>query len=409
MRIRFGILFAVFALFVSVALCGCGKTEDKKEEVRLNVWSSSEDKEIIMNAAEEFEKEHADEADIQIDVMIENISGSKKMVLSDTENSADIYSFVDDQFVDLYNSGALMNVSRNVTEVCEASGGMDADIVKKVTVDGEVYGYPLSDSNGYFLYYNSDYFTEEDVKDLDRILEIAQENGKYFAMDWSSGWYMYSFFGGAGKTIAVTDDGQHNVCDFADSNGKYAGIDIVNSLLDISRSKGFRSAIDEKIVEGIKNGEIIAAVNGTWNTSVFEDAWGDAYNADKLPKFTINGEKVQMASFYGYKYFGINPHSKNKEWAMRLAEKITDYDVQMERFAAIGEGPANVKAKESEKVKNSKAIMALENQKEYAIAQNVCEAYWNPMSLLGAYLASGNPDNVDMQQLLDKTVREINE
>ena len=45
----------------------------------------------------------------------------------------------------------------------------------------------LSDSmyNGYFLYYNKRYITEEQVKTLDGILEAAASSGKLFTMDWS--------------------------------------------------------------------------------------------------------------------------------------------------------------------------------------------------------------------------------
>ena len=36
-----------------------------------------------------------------------------------------------------------------------------------------MYAYPLTADNGYFLYYNKAYFSEEDVQSLDRILELA--------------------------------------------------------------------------------------------------------------------------------------------------------------------------------------------------------------------------------------------
>lgn len=407
MKIKRRIVFISCVLCILLCLGGCIK-KDEKDKVVLKVWSSSEDKDIIMTSVREFEKEYKNEADIKVEVMSESISDSKRLILNDAEDAADVFNYVDDQFSDIYNIGALADITEGVEQICKDNGGRDSDIIQKVTKGDKLYGYPLSDSNGYFLYYNSDYFTEDDVKDIDKILDVAQKNDKYFAMDWSSGWYTYSFFGGAGKKISVSDDGLHNICDFADESGKYSGIDIVNAMLDISDKKSFRSAIDGKIIEGIRDGEIIAAVNGTWNSKAIEEAWGESCAASKLPEFTINGEKVQMSGFYGYKYFGVNAHSKNKKWAMRLAKKISDYDTQMRRFDKIGESPSNINAKENEKVKNSDIINAVAEQKKYSVAQNICEAYWDPMSRLGVYLAAGNPDNADMSQVLENVVRDIN-
>ena len=67
--------------------------------------------------------------------------------------------------------------------------------VEALTIKDRIYGYPITADNGYFLYYNKAYFSEEDIQDLDKILGIAAKNDKLFAMDWSSGWYLYSFFG----------------------------------------------------------------------------------------------------------------------------------------------------------------------------------------------------------------------
>lgn len=43
------------------------------------------------------------------------------------------------------------------------------------------------------LYYNKKYLSDSDVKTLDGILKVAEKNHKKFMMDWSSGWYLYSF------------------------------------------------------------------------------------------------------------------------------------------------------------------------------------------------------------------------
>ena len=52
-----------------------------------------------------------------------------------------------------------------------------ASTVEAASVDGKLYAYPLTASNGYFLFYNSDYLTEEDVSSWDNLLAAAQKQG----------------------------------------------------------------------------------------------------------------------------------------------------------------------------------------------------------------------------------------
>lgn len=58
-------------------------------------------------------------------------------------------------------------------------------------------------------------------------------------------------------------------------------------------------------------------------------------------------------------------------------------------------------------MKKSAAIVALGEQNKYAKVQNVLDTYWEPMSVFGTYVASGNQDDRDLQELLDETVEKI--
>ena len=50
--------------------------------------------------------------------------------------------------------------------------------VEAASVGGSLYAYPLTADNGYFLYYNKAYFTDEDVGSLERMLEAAAQAEK---------------------------------------------------------------------------------------------------------------------------------------------------------------------------------------------------------------------------------------
>ena len=183
-----------------IFLCsGC----KKKESVSLNLWIQEEEYDMVSEAVEQFKNDHAKEVDLNINIRAESYNTIKKVILSNPEAAADIFNFPDDQFLDLKNANVLLPITVEKDETITSCGGEDTLIIDTIYDGDTLYGYPSTASNGYFLYYNTDYYTEKDVKQLDTILDIAAANNKYFSMDWTSGWYLYSFFGGAGKTITA--------------------------------------------------------------------------------------------------------------------------------------------------------------------------------------------------------------
>jgi len=388
-------------------LSGCAKSKKEKESVSLTVWGAEDNQKMLKEMVAEFEDEYSQEVDLHITVGEQGEDTLRENVVDHPERAADVFAFASDQFQALCKAGVLLEVTEDKDTIIKENGGEDDMSVKCAMYDNKLYAYPMTASNGYFLYYNAEYFSEEDVKSLDKILEVAGQNGKYFSMDWTSGWYIYSFFGGAGMNVVINEDGNGNDCDFNRKDGKYTGVDVANAMLDISSQKGFKNTDDAGFGEGIENGSIIAGVNGTWNSKKVEKAFGENYRATKLPTYTINGEQVQMASFSGYKMLGVNAYSENKEWAQKLAKWLTNEENQIRRFQETGEGPSNINANNSGEVQKAAAIVALKEQSEYSIVQNISESYWNPTTVIGTMLAAGNPENKDLQGLLDSMVSEV--
>ncbi|MCL2084936.1 MAG: extracellular solute-binding protein, partial [Oscillospiraceae bacterium] len=158
---------------------------------------------------------------------------------------------------------------------------------------------------------------------------------------------------------------------------------------------------------GIKDGSIAAGINGTWNAAAAMEAWGDNYAASKLPTYTLAGRQVQMSSFSGYKLIGINAFSENVGWAMLLGEWLTNYENQVRRFNERNQGPSNSQAAASEAVKADPAQAAFAAQLEYAGLQIIGDNYWSPTETFGAIIKLGNPDNIDLQTMLDNLVEGI--
>lgn len=368
--------------------------------VDLTVWASEEDQDLTTKLIDNFKGQYPD-VDFNITLGAESESKAKDDILVDVEAGPDVYAFADDQINELVNAGALQAVQATYTY--DVANSNLAGSVEAATVDGTLYAYPMTADNGYFMFYDSSVFTEDDIQSLDAMIEAAKKANKKIAMDVSNGWYIYSFFQGAGLDLTLNDDGLTNTCNW----NQAGGTDVAQAILDLFKTGVFVDMSDEDQATAIAEGTICAAVNGTWRADDAKAAWGDNYAAAKLPTYTVAGKQVQMSSYSGYKLIGVNPHSKNVGWSMLLAEYLTSEDVQITRFNERGLGPSNINASESDAVKADPAISALAAQAAYATPQRVGGNYWTPAETLGSILAQGNPDGTDLQTLLDNTVEGI--
>lgn len=370
------------------------------DTVALTVWASEEDQTLTTELIENFKAQYPD---VTFDIKLgsESESTAKDTILADVEAAADVFAFADDQINELVAAGALQPVSATYTY--DVAGANLAGSVEAATVNGTLYAYPMTADNGYFMFYDSSVFTEDDVQSLEKMLEVAGAAGKKVAMDISNGWYIYSFFQGAGYELSLNDDGVTNTCAWNASGAT----DVAQSIIDLCATGVLVDLADEEMATAIAEGTVVAAVNGTWRAETASDAWGENYAATKLPTFEVAGEAKQMSSYSGYKLIGVNPYSANVGWSMLLAEYLTNADSQAARFEARGLGPANAEVAASAEVEANPAIAALAAQAAYATPQRVGNNFWTPAETLGQILASGNPDGTDLQTLLDTTVEGI--
>ena len=350
-----------------------------------------------------FQEEYKSEAKFKIEIVPAAESECRKNLLADLEGGPDVFSFADDQLMAMVAAGAI--------EPIEEAEKVKSDCLEKAveasTINGNIYCYPMTADNGYFMYYDKSVFSDEDIKTLDGMLAAAATTEKNVTMDWTSGWYLYSFFGNTGLDVGLNDDGISNYCTFNSTEGAIKGVDVANALMAIAGNPGFMDAGDDAMIEGMKNGTVAAGVNGIWLADKVEKALGKNYGAAPLPTYTCAGKQVQMSSFSGYKLLGVNAYSKNKAWAEKLAQWITNEENQELRFAERGHGPANKKAAESEAVAKSKAIQALLAQSENAKLQKIGARYWDPMTAFGQAMANRNIGNLQLQEYLDQMVEKI--
>lgn len=401
-----GILLGILC---TAALTGCdlaGKTDledTNPPKVELVVWGAEEDTELMNQIIQDFQTNYQGEADFQISFEVQGESQCKDVLLGGLEDGADVFTFADDQLNALAAAGALDPIE-NANEIKDRNL---SNTVEAATVNHQLYAYPLTADNGYFLYYNKQYITDEQAKTLDGILEAAVANGKLFVMDWSSAWYVYSFFGNTGLQVGLNDDGITNYCTWNQTDGEIQGIDVARAMLRIAENSGFASCTDEEFLEGVKDGSVIAGVSGVWNSVALKEVWGENIGAAKLPTYSCNERQIQMASFSGCKLIGVNAYSEHRKWAAKLAEWITNEENQRLRFEIRGQGPSNIEVADSEEIRKSLAIAALLEQSEFSQLQRVGGKFWDPVSKFAANMAAGNPSGQNLQEQLDEMVEGV--
>ena len=396
------VLTAALLVFTTVG-CAGGKKSGPKDTIKLSVWVGDNCDALSEEAVQEFCARYPDQK-FEITVSVEPENTCRTTVLRNIDLAADVYTFVDDQFADLYSGGALHEITENPDEVILACGGKNTAAVSAAMADGKLYAYPQSAGNTYYLYYNRSYLSEQDVESLEKILDVAAQNEKYFAMDFSSGWYLYSFFKAAGMDVTTQDNGFQNECDWNRTSGGITGREVTERLIEIASHAGFKSLTDEQMMDGFADGSVIAGVNGPWNAELLQTTLGKDFGCVKLPTYKVNNQNLQMCSFYGYKLVGVNAKSEYPEWAMRLAEYLTSESVDLKRFDVIGECPANVKAANSETVQASPVMAAIAAQSEFGYLQRIASPFWDATTMLGTVIASKNADGKDIQELLNTTV-----
>lgn len=391
---RFMKVFAT--LFVVLAVAGCsGQKKPSNETVNLKVWGSQESQELLTERVEAFKKANPDKK-YEIEIKVVGEPDARDMVTQDLDAAADVFAFANDQLKDLVEAGALYEITKNKEQVVKDN--VEGSI-ESATLNDKLYAYPMTADNGYFMYYDKSIFSEEDVKSLDAMIKAAEQKNKKIFMDVSNGWYIASFFLGAGNKIEIKDGKQ--VLDFNNETGVKVG----EVIRKFTASPAFITG-DDAILQAGMGDTIAAGVSGSWVAKGVSDKLGANYAAAKLPSYTLDGKEVQMASFGGYKLMGVKKNTKNPVDALALAEFLTNEESQLARFKKQELGPSNIKAAANPDVSANVALKALADQAPFAHSQNdVLGSFWKPAEAFGLALEDKNQDS--MKTLLDKMVSQI--
>ena len=380
------LMIMLMAGAMSAALASTAHAEDIK------IWVADAVVNFTQEQVDAFMEANPDFADYDVTIEPVGEGDAAGNMVTDVEAGPDIYVFAQDQIARLVSAGALEEVAPDNYEAVQTEN--DANSVAAATVGDILYAYPLTSDNGYFLYYDKSVVS--DPSTLEGILADCEAAGKNFYMEINSGWYQTAFFfaTGAELTYETDDDGNFTAC-----NATYAsdeGLLALKKMIELKSSPAFQngSAAGEATNLG-------AIVDGTWDSNTVQELFGDNYACAKLPTFTAdNGETYQMSGFGGFKLLGVKPQEDEDKLAVcdALAAYLSSEEVQLARYEAVGWGPSNLNAQQSDAVKADAALSALAEQLAFTIPQGQYPGdYWNLATSLGDSIISGElkPDSSD--------------
>ncbi len=397
-----------------------GKTEGKK--YTLTVWAAQEDQDMIKEMCNAYAAANPqNEYKFLYGIQGENDTADK--VLNDVTSGPDVYSFPSDQLGRLYTGGALAriggDIEKNLKEINSAAS-IDA---ATLTIKGEdqLYAYPVTADNCYFVYYDKRVFTNtEDLGSLDKMLDTAEAAGKkvHFKLN-DDGWYLSSFFfSNPELKYEVTYDDNMGETAVSINYNEPAGLEVMKALRTyINRDGLVVQTDDSKIIASLtENGgklESAAVITGIWNYKTLRDLLGDNLGICKLPTAKISGTDVQLSGYMGYKLIGVNAYSQNKGEAHKLAQWLTNEQNQLKRYEVRGFRPTNTTVDAMDAVKNDPVIAAISDQSQYNRNQKgVPSSYWTPMGSLITPLVTAKADGTEitddqLQEYLDALCQQI--
>ena len=295
-------------------------------------------------------------------------------MLQDVQDGADLFCFAQDQLSRLKVAGALAKLSNSYVNSLTEEMGEEA--VNAARVNDDVYAFPITSDNGYFLYYDKSVISDEDAKDMSKILADCQAAGKTLNYEArSNGFYAASYFMATGCYSSWTLNSE---------SGKFESYnDNYNSAMGLEAAKGLKELDNKTLVAGnsqaSKLGSSAAAVvSGIWEYEVALKNLGDNLGCAELPYFHVGEASYHLSSFDGYKLLGVKPQvdARKASVCRKIARFLTGEDCQGQRFEEASWGPTNKAASQKETVLAHKGLQALAAQHEYAKAQGQCPGAW---------------------------------
>ncbi|MBQ7840135.1 MAG: extracellular solute-binding protein [Lachnospiraceae bacterium] len=380
-------------------------------DVTLKVWGPQEDQSavdgydngILAYMCDTFNEAHP-EWNITFEYGVCGEDVAKDEVTKDVDAAADVYMFANDQLPILVESGAIAELGGTNLDAIKAANS--ESMMNTVTYQGGVYGVPFA-YNGWFMFYDTSKFTEDEVKDLDTML--AKDLGDdviNVCFPLGNSWYIPAFYYGVGGTMFGADgtDGSQP-CDFNDEKG----LAVTNYLVDLAANENFTNQANEEAGKAISlftEGKLGAFFTGSWDRGAIEEALGENFGCAQLPSFTAGDLQGTMKSFAGSKAIGVNPTCEDMDVAVALAVYLGSAECQKIRYEVRGVVPLD-----STGIDDVMLNAITDTVNNTSVAQPLVSemnGWWSPAEAFGKAIVAGEVTHDNAQEKLDTFVNNVN-
>ena len=391
------LLAIVLAAVMALSMMSFASAEGLAGEYDITVWVAENIVDLTKQQIADFND--TNEYGIKINATVEPVSEAVAAdnMVTDVEAGGDLFCFPQDQFARLAQAGALDKLGARASEMVRANN--DAGTVMAATSGDQLYAYPLTSDNGYFMYYDKSVIPEEDVDSLEKLIADCEAAQKYFAFEMqTSAWYLASFFFATGCVSEWTMEGPEFI----------SVHDTFNSPEGLIAVKGMKKLVDSPFHLSSSSGSefnsgAAIVVSGTWDYENVLGILGDNMGVTDLPSFEVDGKEYHLGSFNGCKLMGVKPQVDAVRGAVlhQLAQYLTGEKAQMERFEAKAWGPSNLADQASEAVQANPGLAALLLQAPYSVPQGqIHGSWWDIAKVIGDDVKNAE-DEAGLQAALD--------
>lgn len=392
---KFAFLGAAGLAAVSLVACGGGATPATTTQgtttaegktIKLEYSGTGSNKEFNLQLFEDFKadrKAKGDKNTYEI-TYVEHGPDKVDSEVLDWVVGPDVFEFASDKITELYKKGALAKVTGSNAEFVEESNSELGVSLSKF--NDQIYAYPYTGDNTYYLQYDKSKLTADDVSSVEKLLAKAEqlEMKVGYALKtafWSAG-ALFTF--GADYKVTYTEDGDLNSIT-ADFNTD-KGVKAAKAIYKVLNSPVWQDAMEAPT----PTNNLVACFAGTWDIAAYKEALGENYACAPMPTVTIDGETKHLGAFLGGKLLGVNPQRSNgnKDQARlvaahQLAVFLSGKECQLKRFDNQGVAPCNKAAAAEQRVQNSENVKVLIEQAKFAHAQTAVPAgIWTAPTVL---------------------------
>lgn len=400
------------ALTLSLAACGNGGETpagggdagaDLAGTYDVVIWAPEAAVDLTKSQVADFNS--SNEYGITINATVEPVSEADAAtnMITDVQAGGDLFFFAQDQLSRLIQAGAVSKLGASAVEF--AKNNNNAASILAAQSGSDLYAYPLTADNGYFMYYDKSIVPESDIDSLEAIIADCEAAGKNISYELENAWYSAGFFFGLGCHSDWVTDADGNFISIDDDFNSDKGLIAAKGLYKIVSSNSYVSASTADFASGSA-----VVITGTWNYSTIKDQLGDNMGVADLPSFEVDGQSYHIGSYSGCKLLGVKPQTDAVRGAAlaRLAQYLTGKDCQLARFNSFGWGPSNKEALADPAVTSDPTLAALNEQGNYAVPQpNIHGSWWDIAKVIATDIKASDGSDAALKAALEKYEQSI--